>query len=64
MRVRTGQLGDKATILVPLAISLQQGLMLLRQAFRASVAQGGRQQGFMTLQQLVSGGEFSAIEQE
>ena len=40
-------------LLLPLAISLQQGLMLVRQAFRASIGPG-RQQGCMTLQHLVS----------
>ena len=52
MRVRTGQLGEVAPLLVPLAVSLQQGLMLVRQAFRASTAPGG-QQGLMTLQHMV-----------
>ena len=55
VRVRTGQLGEVSALLLPLALALQQGLMLVRQAFRASIAPGG-QQGCMTLQHLVRGG--------
>ncbi|GAX82212.1 hypothetical protein CEUSTIGMA_g9640.t1 [Chlamydomonas eustigma] len=53
VRVRNAQLQEVIPLLAPLALHLQQGLILMRQAFRASVSPTG-EQGFMTIQHLVS----------
>ncbi len=50
--MRSDQLQEVAPLLVPLALQLQQGLVLLRQAFRVSVGPRG-QEGYMALRQLV-----------